>query len=207
MGRKRLWKPGSRRQKHKPLGTIWQVPDELWERIEPILFDAFPPRWTGRPRKNWRRIFNGIIFQMRTGCQWNVLPRGFGDDSTIHRWFTRWCDAGVFEKIWEMLAAECDELGAVHWEWQSVDACMGKARMGGDQIGENPTDRAKKGTKKSILVEQEGGPLAVTLAPANRHDSKLLRDTLEAIVIDRPEPTRKNKQHLCLDKAYDNEAS
>lgn len=55
-----------------------------------------------------------------------------------------------------------------------------------------------------MLVDGEGGPLAAVVAPANRHDTKLLEATLEAIVIDRPEPTEKKLQHLCLDKGYDN---
>ena len=71
-------------------------------------------------------------------------------------------------------------------------------------IGPNPTDRAKAGTKKSILVEADGGPLSVVVAGANVHDTKLLRETLEAVVVERPQPTEEEPQHLCLDKAYDN---
>ncbi len=46
--------------------------------------------------------------------------------------------------------------------------------------------------------------MAVVIAPANVHDTKLLKETLEAIVVERPQPTRRHPQHLCLDKAYDN---
>jgi putative transposase len=71
-------------------------------------------------------------------------------------------------------------------------------------IGANPTDRGKNGTKKSLLVEAAGGPLAVVIAPANRHETKLLAATLEAIVVERPAPSEEQPQHLCLDKGYDN---
>ena len=57
------------------------------------------------------------------------------------------------------LVAECDELGAVCWEWQAADGVMGRSRFEGGARGPNPTDRAKPGTKKSVLVEQTGGPL------------------------------------------------
>ena len=80
----------------------------------------------------------------------------------------------------------------------------GKARFGGDDVGPNPTDRGKKGVKRSILVEADGGPLSVVIDGANRHDTKLLAATLEAIVVERPEPSEDDPQHLCLDKAYDN---
>lgn len=58
--------------------------------------------------------------------------------------------------------------------------------------------------KRSVLVEADGGPLAVVIAGANVHDTKLLAATLDAIVVDRPPPTPEAPQHLCLDKGYDN---
>ncbi len=71
-------------------------------------------------------------------------------------------------------------------------------------MGPNPTDRGKNGVKKSLLVEADGGPLAVVVAGANVHDTKLLAATLDAVVVERPQPTEEDPQHLCLDKAYDN---
>lgn len=71
-------------------------------------------------------------------------------------------------------------------------------------MGKNPTDRGKNGTKKSVLVDERGGPLAIVIDGANVHDCKLLEATIEAIVIKRPEPTAEVPQHLCLDKGYDN---
>ena len=58
--------------------------------------------------------------------------------------------------------------------------------------------------KRSLLVESDGGPLAVVVAGANVHDTKLLAQTLDAIVVARPQPTPETPQHLCLDKGYDN---
>lgn len=55
-----------------------------------------------------------------------------------------------------------------------------------------------------MIVEAGGGPLGVVVAGANVHDSKLLKQTIEAIVVDRPQPTEDAPQHLCLDKGYDN---
>jgi putative transposase len=109
----------------------------------------------------------------------------------------------VLGHVWASLVEECEELGGVDWQWQSADAAMAKARFGGDETGPNPTDRAKPGTKRSLLVEADGGPLAVVIGGANVHDCKLLKATLEAIVVERPKP-QTLKQHLCLDKGYDN---
>src|SRR4051812_28114126 len=119
---------------------------------------------------------------MRTGCQWNALPAQFGDDSSVHRWFQRWCELGVMERIWAALVKGCEELKQVHWDWQSADGCMGKARHGGDKVGKNPTDRGKNGTKRSVVVDEEGGPLGVVIDGANRNDAVLQRTTTVARV-------------------------
>ncbi|MBM3271448.1 MAG: transposase [Candidatus Sericytochromatia bacterium] len=80
----------------------------------------------------------------------------------------------------------------------------GQGADGGDLIGLNPTDRGKKGVKRSVLVEADGGPLAVAIGGANVHDTKLLAATLGAVVVERPQPTEASPRHLCLDKGYDN---
>jgi putative transposase len=126
--------------------------------IEPLLNAAYPPSHTGRPRSCFRIVLNGIIYRMRSGVQWNELPEKFGDDSTVHRWFQRWGEDEIFEKIWAIIAAACEDLGGLEWGWQSVDGRMGKARFGGDKIGKNPTDRGKPGSKISLAVEGSGGP-------------------------------------------------
>jgi transposase len=73
-------------------------------------------------------------------------------------------------------------------------------------VGPNPTDRAKPGVKESLLVEGEGGPLAVVLAGANVPDAHLLADTLDATIVARPEPAPEFEQHLALDRGYDTPA-
>jgi putative transposase len=76
---------------------------------------------------------------------------------------------------------------------------------GGKKTGPNPTDRGKMGTKKSMIVDGEGGPLGVVIAGANVLERRLLKETIEAIVVERPEATAEDPQHMCLDKGYDNQ--
>lgn len=113
------------------LPTIWNVPDPLWDLIKPILEELDPLARTGRPRMNQRDALDGIIYRMRTGVQWNHLPRVFGSDRSIHRTFQVWQRLGVMERIWAVLIEHCEELGGVNWQWQSADAALGKARLGG----------------------------------------------------------------------------
>src|SRR5438309_1747078 len=68
------------------------------------------------------------------------------------------------------------------------------------KTGPNPTDRGKLGTKRSLLTEGNGIPIGVAVDGANRVDFKMLRETVESIPVERPEPTRRSPQGLCLDK-------
>lgn len=137
-----------RKKAVEPLGTIWEVNDELWNIIQDTLSDLDPPAVTGRPRTGQREALNGIIYIMRSGCQWNQLPEQFGDDSSVHRTMQRWIAKDVFQQIWAVMIANCQELGGVDWKWQSADGAMGKARFGGmmsvptPRIAANPVRNA-----------------------------------------------------------------
>ena len=129
----------------KPLPTIWEVPDPLWEKVvQPLLNEFDPPKKMGRPRADQRRGLDGIIYRARTGCQWNHLPREFGDDATVHRTLQRWESLGIFDKLWALLLYHCEELGGVHWEWQAADGCLNKARF----IGGGPKGGIKRVAQK-----------------------------------------------------------
>jgi putative transposase len=69
-------------------------------------------------------------------------------------------------------------------------------------MGKNPTDRGKLGTPKSLLTDCGEGSLGIVVAGANVVDEKLLKATIEAIVVERPDPAEDGR-HLCLDKGYD----
>jgi putative transposase len=122
---------GRPKKERKPLPPIWRVSDELWAIIEPILDECDPAPRMGRKRVDQRGVLDAVIFRLRTGCQWNWLPREYPDDSSAHRTFQRWIERGVFARIWAVLLERCEDLGGVDWEWQAADGCLGKARKGG----------------------------------------------------------------------------
>ena len=115
-------------EKPKSLPTLWRVPDELWGLYADLIQTEDPPKKMGRPRIDPRRTLDGIIFHLRTGCQWNQLPAEFGNDASVHRTFQRWESLGLFDKLWAQLVSACEELAGIDWEWQSADACLSKAR-------------------------------------------------------------------------------
>jgi transposase len=134
-----------RKNPPKPLPTLWRVPDPLWEILEPILEEQDPPKRTGRKRIEARAALDAILFRLRSGCQWNQLPKEFPDDSSVHRTFQRWIRLGWIDRLWASLIAACEELGGVDWQWQAADAALGKARFGGIKSAPIPLTAPKKG--------------------------------------------------------------
>jgi putative transposase len=71
-----------------------------------------------------------------------------------------------------------------------------------EATGRNPTDRGKSGTKRHLLTDGRGLPLAIVLTGAHRHDMKMLETLLDGCVIKRPEEPPEKGYHLCLDRGY-----
>jgi transposase len=141
---------------------------------------------------------------LRTGCQWQALDQtDLCAHSTAHDRFQAWVRAGVFLRLWHAGVEQFDELRGIDWAWLALDGAMTKAPLGGEQTGPNPTDRGKRGAKRSLLTEGQGVPIGLTIDGANRQDMKLVRPTLESLVIERPAPRAEHEQGLCLDKGYD----
>jgi putative transposase len=168
----------------------WRIPDELWERIQPLLPPLKPPPLgCHRPRVDDRRAMDAIFFVLRTGCQWNALhDTGICSSSSAHRRFQEWTEAGVFLALWEQGLLEYAALQGIDWEWLAMDGAMTKAPLRGEKVGKNPTDPGKIGTTRRLLTDGGGVPIGLAVAGANRHDFKLARETLESIPVQRPEP-------------------
>jgi len=120
-----------KKKERPPLPTIWHAGDELWAEVEHVLAEYDPPANYGPDRVDQRAAFDGVIYRMRSGVQWNHLPAEYGDDSSVHRTFQRWVKRGVLARLWALLVKDCEELGGVDWQWQSADCALGKARHGG----------------------------------------------------------------------------
>jgi len=138
----------------------WEVSAAFWERVR-VLIPVLPKRRAGKEYKrkagggrkpmDTRKIFEGIVYVLRTGCQWKALPKErFGSASSIHAYFLQWLRDGFFLRLWRAGLAEYDELEGIAWEWQSVDGAMVKAPLAIEAVGPNPTDRGKKGKQASF---------------------------------------------------------
>ena len=186
------------------LPTVWQVPDAMWDQIAGHFPPAKAPGTPGRPAIAYRVVLNGILYVLRTGCQWKAVPAEFSSGSTVHRRFQEWVAQAILDQILKAMLRWYQATCGIAWRWQAVDTKLLAAPLGGEATGRNPTDRGKCGTKRHILVDGRGVPLAFHLTDAQCHDMKGLSPLLsEGWLIARPTPDSAHPQHICLDKGYD----
>jgi transposase len=151
----------------------------------------------------------GIIFVLKSGIPWEMLPQelGCGSGMTCWRRLRDWQGAGLWKCLHRALLQRLQDAGHIDWTRASLDSASVPAPGGGEQTGKNPTNRGKLGTKHHIVVDRHGLPLAVTVSGSNVHDSKLLEATVDAIAPlrlpgkNRGRP-RKRPVKLHADKGY-----
>src|SRR6202051_1325812 len=125
----------------------WRMSNALWLRMEPLLPPPKPqPLGCHRPRVPERDAMDAILLVLRTGMQWNALnATTICTSSSAHRRFQEGEEAGVFHEIWRQGLLDYDRTVGIDWSWLSCDGATGKAPLGGELTGPNPTDRAKGG--------------------------------------------------------------
>jgi transposase len=132
-----------------------QISDTFWERIKPLLPVYKKSCKGGRPRLPLRNVVTGIVYVLRTGCQWKAMPAQFGSGSAIHTYFQEWVQLGVFERLWQRALEEYDELKGIDWRWQSLDGAMTKAPLGGEKNREKP-DRSWQTGRQAVCADGGG---------------------------------------------------
>ena len=160
------------------------IDDDLWIRIEPLLPKRRRRnrRYAGRKPIPDRAVLTGILFVLRSGIPWNLLPRemGCGSGTTCWRRPLRWQRAGVWKRLHAVLLAELRRRGQLDLARAVVDGSSLRALRGG-KTGPNPTDRRKAGSKHHVLTDAHGIPLVATLTAANRHDITPLLPLVDAM--------------------------
>ncbi len=179
--------------------TIWRIPADLWEEYRALLPLQKAAGTPGRPVVPFRRVLDGILPVLRTGCQWKAVSPEFGSGSTCHRRFQEWIADGTWERLWADQLGRYDAEQGSGWDWQSADSATVPSPLGGDETGPHPTNRGKRGTKRPVLTDRRGAPLGAVISAANRNDMKVAEATLDSVVVARPQPTPAAPQHLCRD--------
>ncbi len=184
------------------------VSDELWSIIEPLLPPLKPKPRGGRPPISNRAALTGILFVLRSGIPWEMLPQEMGCGSGVTCWrrLRAWQAAGVWVRLHQKLLEHLYYADQLDWERACMDSASIQAKKGGSAIGPNPTDRGRPGTKRHLLTDRQGVPLGILLSGANMHDSvplAALLDSVPPISSGRPGHPRCRPRKLHADKAYD----
>jgi len=118
----------------------WRISDKLWKQMESLIpHGKSHPLGCHRPRIPDRNAMNGILFVLRTGCQWSALDvTKICKHSSAHRRFIEWTEAGVFEEFWRLGLEKYDKLKGIDWLWNSMDGAMTKAPLGGEKNRPKP---------------------------------------------------------------------
>lgn len=99
----------------------YQIPNALWEQIEPLLLPELPKPKGGRPRMDDRKAMEAILYALRNGLKWKTIPRNLGAPSTVYKRFHEWRKIGVFQRMWATGILTYDELRTLMWhgrQWE-----------------------------------------------------------------------------------------
>jgi transposase len=159
------------------------VMDPLWDQFAALLpeRDVVHPLGCHRPRIRDRIVFDKLVQVLVLGAAYERIADTTCSATTIRDRRDEWIAAGVFTRLEQLCLDAYDRIVGLDLADVSVDGCIVKAPCGGEAAGKSPVDRGKQGTKRSLLVDAAGIPLGCVVAPANCHDSPLLRPTLETL--------------------------
>lgn len=135
----------------KPLVT-----DELWAVVEPLLPKESPKPNGGRPRIDDRAVLTGILFVLKTGIPWEMLPKemGCGSGMTCWRRLKEWHEAGVWERLHRALLDRLGEAERIDWSRASLDSAAVPAPGGAKRRA--PTQRIAANRARSAILWSTG---------------------------------------------------
>ncbi|TWE13156.1 IS5 family transposase [Rudaeicoccus suwonensis] len=165
-----------------PAVPSWLI-DPIWDQFAaliPPIIDTHPLR-CHTPRIPDRIVFDNLVQVLVFGVSYAKIADTTCSATTIRTRRDEWITAGVFRALEQLCLDAYDQIVGLDLSNVTVDGCLVKAPCGGQAAGRSPVDRGKLGTKRSLMTDGSGIPVGCVIAPANRHDSPLLRPTLETL--------------------------
>jgi hypothetical protein len=154
--------------------------EPIWEQFCVLLpeREAEHPWGSHRPRIPDRVVFEKLVQILVFGCAYRRIADRSCSATTLRRRRDEWIEAGAMAALEGIARDSYDRFVGLELHDIAVDCCITKAPCGGEKAGRSPVDRGKQGLKRSVAVDGAGIPLGCLTAPANRHDSPLLPETL-----------------------------
>ena len=181
--------------------------EPIWQQFKALLAEreVDHPLGCHRPRIPDRVVFEKLVQVLVFGCAyWRIADDSCSATTLVRRRRDEWIEEGVMGELEGMAFEAYDRTIGLELSEVAVDRCTTKAPCGGEKAGRSPVERGKRGIKRSVAVDARGIPLGVVSAPANRHDSPLLGQTLDAA---RASGLLPEGASIRLDRGYDSEAT
>jgi transposase len=176
--------------------------DPIWDQFSELLPEkkVEHPLGCHNPRIPDRVVFDKLVQVLVFGCAYERIADESCSATTLRRRRDEWIASGVMGRLQQIVLDAYDWMIGLDLSDVAVDCCITKAPCGGEKAGKSPVDRGKGGIKRSMVVDAKGIPLGAIAAPANRHDSPLLEETLYTMEIVGELP-----EHISvhLDRGYD----
>ena len=159
------------------------VIEPIWDQFRALLPERVVTHPLGchRPRIADRIVFDKLVLVLVSALGYERVADTTCSATTLRDRRDEWISAGLFQQLEQLCLEAYDRIVGLDLADVCVDGCIVKAPCGGQAAGKSPVDRGKQGTKRSVLVDGSGLPLGCVAAPANCHDSPLLRPTLETL--------------------------
>ena len=174
------------------------IPAKLWEELLPLLPIMRKRKGkAGRNPRNWEDILEAIFYILKTGCQWNQLPKYYPPKSTVYDRFKLLVNCNFFSLLVKEFGESLAESGVINLSECSIDGMFIRAKGGGDKVGNT---KCGKGSKlQSICDTSKGLPVSTSLSSASPHEQVLIKETLSQKFI------AGQIDNLLADGAYDSD--
>ncbi len=180
--------------------------EPIWQQFADLLPDreVDHPLGCHHPRIPDRVVFDKLVQVLVFGCAYKRIADETCSATTLRRRRDEWISCGIMDTLREIVLDSYDRMIGLDLSDVAIDGCITKAPCGGHKAGKSPVDRGKQGIKRSTVVDANGIPIGAIAAPANRHDSPLLGETLDTMEILGELPERMSAH---LDRGYDSKAT
>jgi transposase len=130
----------------------WELSDEQWKLVEPVLRPRRRSDGRGRPWHDTRAVLHGVLWVLGTGAQWRELPERYPPFQTCHRRFQQWVRSGKLEVALRRLAQHLHECGQLNLDEAFVDATFASAKKGASPSALPVAARARRSSLSPLLT-------------------------------------------------------
>ena len=130
----------------------WELTDEQWEMVEPVLRPARRQDNRGRPWHDTRAVLHGVLWILGSGAQWSEMPAKYPPYQTCHRRFQQWIRNGKLVEVLGLLARQLHQRGKLKLDEAFVDATFASAKKGASLLARPGAAKAQRSSLSPLAM-------------------------------------------------------